>query len=623
MRLRLPQAGARRSLPRPEGLSGRAAGARGLRDPQGLPLVRDFDRTTAADRSERRGPLPRGGALRERGVGRLDRLAPPARVRRHGPELGCAWAPARAASEAASKPGGHRHPRHASRAPDGRGRRALAAHRRRARRRPTGPGQPAKPALPRPPGAVVVRRARRRSHHRRAGRRAVRVLREPLAPLRSSRLLLPRAELLVPASGAAATLFAAYLSVQMGAHIGFGLVLLVSLFIASVLGFLVVPHLMVAAMIPLFALIPAAKLFVSPQIGPLKDLVALAAIVAAGIVALERRPGRRRVSLDNRVLLGVAFLLGLYVVNVGGGHGIAWAQGVRLTGEPLLLLLVGFTLVDPRRTLRYAVPSLVATACFEASYGLLQQLVGPWTLLGWGYSWSAQLRTYGGHLRSFGTMEDAFAYAAFLLFGLVAVVFWTRRGVLAAACGTLIVGGIAVAYVRTAALILVVNAGATQTSSYTSRSSSITLNGRTSAWKAALGSPGEWPFGRGVGKVGTAAQRATYTLTPGASAVPATRAVDSGYLATIADVGLAGAAVLLALLARLVALATGAIRRGRDAGWLGLGLLVVIMLDAVTRASFTGFPTAFLGLPLIRLALAAARQADRLAEEGPERRIRR
>ncbi|HYZ76640.1 MAG TPA: hypothetical protein VE596_04635 [Gaiellaceae bacterium] len=473
--------------------------------------------------------------------------------------------------------------------------------------------------------------------------------------MRSSRLLLPRAELLVPASGAAATLFAAYLSVQMGAHIGFGLVLLVSLFIASVLGFLVVPHLMVAAMIPLFALIPAAKLFVSPQIGPLKDLVALAAIVAAGIVALERRPGRRRVSLDNRVLLGVAFLLGLYVVNVGGGHGIAWAQGVRLTGEPLLLLLVGFTLVDPRRTLRYAVPSLVATACFEASYGLLQQLVGPWTLLGWGYSWSAQLRTYGGHLRSFGTMEDAFAYAAFLLFGLVAVVFWTRRGVLAAACGTLIVGGIAVAYVRTAALIgvalvglwvarkgyipsavlilsaavaamasiLVVNAGATQTSSYTSRSSSITLNGRTSAWKAALGSPGEWPFGRGVGKVGTAAQRATYTLTPGASAVPATRAVDSGYLATIADVGLAGAAVLLALLARLVALATGAIRRGRDAGWLGLGLLVVIMLDAVTRASFTGFPTAFLGLPLIGIALAAARQADRLAEEGPERRIRR
>src|SRR5919109_1344042 len=618
MRLRLPQAGARRSLPRPEGLSGRAAGARGLRDPQGLPLVRDFDRTTAADRSERRGPLPRGGALRERGVGRLDRLAPPARVRRHGPELGCAWAPARAASEAASKPGGHRHPRHASRAPDGRGRRALAAHRRRARRRPTGPGQPAKPALPRPPGAVVVRRARRRSHHRRAGRRAVRVLREPLAPLRSSRLLLPRAELLVPASGAAATLFAAYLSVQMGAHIGFGLVLLVSLFIASVLGFLVVPHLMVAAMIPLFALIPAAKLFVSPQIGPLKDLVALAAIVAAGIVALERRPGRRRVSLDNRVLVGV-------------------------------------TLVDPRRTLRYAVPSLVATACFEASYGLLQQLVGPWTLLGWGYSWSAQLRTYGGHLRSFGTMEDAFAYAAFLLFGLVAVVFWTRRGVLAAACGTLIVGGIAVAYVRTAALIgvalvglwvarkgylpsavlilsaavaamasiLVVNAGATQTSSYTSRSSSITLNRRTSAWKAAPGAPRGWPFGRGVGKVGTAAHRATYSLTPGASAAPPTRAVDSGYLATIADVGLAGAAVLLALLARLVALATGAIRRGRDAGWLGLGLLVVIMLDAVTRASFTGFPTAFLGLPLIGIALAAARQADRLAEEGPERRIRR
>jgi hypothetical protein len=473
--------------------------------------------------------------------------------------------------------------------------------------------------------------------------------------LRSSRLLLPRADLLLPASGAAATLFAAYLSVLMGAHVGFGLVLGVSLFIASVLGFLVVPHLMVAGMIPLFALIPAAKLFVSPRIGPLKDLVALAAMVAAAVVALERRRGRRRVGLDNGILLGVAFLLGLYVVNVGSGHDIAWVQGVRLTGEPLLLLVVGFTLVDPRRTLRYAVPSLVATACVEALYGLLQQAVGPWTLLGWGYSWSGQLRTYGGHLRSFGTMEDAFAYAAFLLFGLVAVVFWMRRGVLAAACGTLLVCGIAVSYVRTAALIgvalvglwilrkgyvpsavlvlvaavaamgsiLVVNAGATKTTSYASQTSSITLNGRTSAWKAALGSPREWPFGQGVGKVGTAAQRATYSLTPGASAAPPTRAVDSGYLATIADVGLVGVAVLLALFVRLASLATGAIKRGRYAGWLGLGLLVVIMLDAVTRASFTGFPTAFLGLPLIGVALAAAAQADRLEERDPELRLRR
>jgi O-antigen ligase len=471
--------------------------------------------------------------------------------------------------------------------------------------------------------------------------------------LRSTRILLPRADLLVPATGAAATLIAAYLSVRSGAQIGFGLVLLVSLFIGAVLGFLFVPHLMLAATIPLFALIPAAKLFVSPKLGPLKDLVSLAAIIAAAaVIALERRPGRKRVLPDGWVLLGVAFLLGLYFVNVGGGHDIAWAQGFRLTGEPLLLLVAGLTLPDPRRTLRFALPVLVATACFEALYGLLQQAVGPWTLVGWGYSFAAQLRSYNGHLRSFGTMEDAFAYAAFLLFGLAAVLFWMRRGPLAATCAALITAGVVGSYVRTAALIvvaliglwigrkgyttsavlvvaaavaagastLVTSAGASATTSYESQTSSLTLNGRTSAWKAALGSPASWPFGQGVGEIGTAAERATYKLTPGAHHEAPTRAVDSGYLATIADVGLVGAATLLFILGRLIAIAVSAARRGRAAAWVALGLITVILLDAVTRSSFTGFPTAFLGLLFVGVALAAATLSDRSAEDEPVRR---
>jgi len=36
-----------------------------------------------------------------------------------------------------------------------------------------------------------------------------------------------------------------------------------------------------------------------------------------------------------------------------------------------------------------------------------------------------------------------------------------------------------------------------------------------------------------------------------------------------------------------------------------------LMLDALTRASFTGFPTAFLGLLLVGIALATAREEDR------------
>ena len=114
--------------------------------------------------------------------------------------------------------------------------------------------------------------------------------------------------------------------------------------------------------------------------------------------------------------------------------------------------------------------------------------------------------------------------------------------------------------------ILVSQAGATESRTYSSGSTVLTLNGRTSAWKAALGSAQDWPLGRGVGEVGTAATRATYTIAPRGRADAQTRAVDSGYLATIADVGVVGLAVLLALFARLLVLATRAIRRGYDAG---------------------------------------------------------
>jgi O-antigen ligase len=471
--------------------------------------------------------------------------------------------------------------------------------------------------------------------------------------VRTLRLPLPAGDFVVRAGAGFVTLFAAYISVSLGAQIGFGLVLVIAFFAACVLGFLLVPHVTVALMIPLFAFIPAAKVLVTPAVGPLKDLATLAAIVAT-VAVLILEPAKARALTDRWVLFAVALLLGLYLVNVGGGHGVAWAQGFRLTSEPLLLLIAGLTLADPRKTLRWGLASLVATACIAAGYGLVQQAVGKWALVGWGYSFSKEVRSYNGHLRSFGTFDDPFAYAAFLLFGLAAVLFWMRRGVLASACGFLIVCGLAASYVRTALLItvallglwlarkgftssavlvmvaavaamgsiLVTGAGATQSRSFQSSTSSLTLNGRTSAWKAALGPPSAWPFGRGVGKVGTAAYRTSYTLAPGPNNRPTTRAVDSGYLATIADVGLVGAAVLLVLFGRLIVLGADGMRRGSRSSWLAVALLTILMLDAVTRSSFTGFPTAFLGLLLVGVALAAAAEAEGGAELAPDRRLR-
>jgi len=55
-------------------------------------------------------------------------------------------------------------------------------------------------------------------------------------------------------------------------------------------------------------------------------------------------------------------------------------------------------------------------------------------------------------------------------------------------------------------------------------------------------------------------------------------------------------------------LGLAAIRRFEVAGWLVLGWLTVMLVDAVTRASFTGFPTAFLGMLFVGLGIAASSQ---------------
>jgi len=460
------------------------------------------------------------------------------------------------------------------------------------------------------------------------------------------------ADLWIALGGGTATLFAAFLAVDSGAQVGVGLAAGVAFFIAAVAAFVVYPHVSIAATILLFALVPMLKVLVLPEIGPIKDAVVLAAAAAAIVVFVFERP-----HVDRWLLIPVALLLGFYVINVGSGHDIAWAQGVRLIGEPLLLLLVGLILPEPRRSFRWALGALIVTACLVAGYGIYQQIVGKWTLVDWGYSFDSQVRSLdNGWLRSFGTMDDPFAYAAFLLYGLAAVCFWLRRGPLAWSAGTLIMVGLFFSYGRTAALILVaflglamwrhrlqmtammvmvaialtavvilINANGTESNRVTVTgnaaaandfSANVVLNGRISAWKAAVGdNPFEWLFGRGVGQVGTAAERATYTVTRSSDQGSSQdQAVDSGYLATIADVGFVGLAVLLALFARITATTARAARRGLDEGWVGLALLATLLIDALTRSSFTGFPTAFLGLLLIGVAVAAADAHE--AEDG-------
>jgi hypothetical protein len=465
-----------------------------------------------------------------------------------------------------------------------------------------------------------------------------------------ARLPLPRADVPLIAGGFALTSLLALAATQVGEGLSLALIVVLTLFFTIVTAFVVVPYVALALTIPIFALIPMLKVLAFPWIGPFKDLITLAAISAAAVLVVQRSSQGRPQRGDFWVAAAIGVFAALYLVNVGGlNWNLAWTHGVRLALEPLALLLVGLTLSDSRRTLRWAMVSLVVTAVFVAIVGIAQQLLGEWALYDLGYSFRVQLRTYNDRLRSFGTLDEPFAYAAFLLLALASLLMWFRLNVYTLVAGSVIVTGLFFSFVRTA-LVVVLALGAlwlarkgyTNTSVFlmavatvsalvilfasstatetrtvrTGSSSFLTVNGRTEAWRLFLNDPKVWFLGHGVGKVGTAAERATYKLTQDPHEASRQIAIDSGYFAVIADVGLLGLAAMLAIFGRLLVRARRFAIRGSPAGWLAIALTAVLMIDAVTRASFTGFPTAFLALLLAGLALGAAIESDPDAAAG-------
>lgn len=447
-----------------------------------------------------------------------------------------------------------------------------------------------------------------------------------------------------------------FMTLAASARVGevFSVTLLVGLAVLGlvVIAFVGAPHVALATMIPLFAFLPMIKALYLPWIGPLKDVITVAAVLAAVVTVVQAARGGRRIPGDVWIVALCAFLLGLYVLNIGAGleRTWGWGHGVRLFALPLSLLLVGMTLKHPRRTLRWAMTSMIGTAVVVALVGIAQQLAGPDRLVELGWLWNVNVRTMNGFLRSFGTLDEPFAYAAVLVFGLVAALMWAPRRPLTFVAAGVIGVGLSLSVVRSAGLIalgllalllarhgrtvsaifmLAVVLVATSTFILSEEATErrvvqggpslfFTLNGRTKAWKIVFEEPGDVPLGRGVGEVGTAANRASFQVTrTRQEALQGTKAlvVDSGYFAAVADIGLVGLAALLILFTRLGLLGHRATRRGRPEGWIAIGLILSLTLDAVTRESFTAFPTAYLGMLLIGLALAAAN--DEPDDEAP------
>jgi hypothetical protein len=471
--------------------------------------------------------------------------------------------------------------------------------------------------------------------------------------IRAARIALPRSDVPVTALGVALTGFFALAASQVGATLSLGLISVIAIFFGVVAAFVFAPHIAVACTIPLFAVLPTLKVLAFPWIGPAKDLVVVAAICAAALLVVQRSSQGQAQRGDFWIATCVAVFGAFYIVNVGGleWH-VAWAHGVRLALEPLVLLLVGLTVNDPRRVLRWSMVSLVATATFVAAVGIVQQLLGMWRLYDYGYVFDYHLRTFHGQLRSFGTLDEPFAYAAFLLLGLAALMMWFRFGVATLTAAGIILTGLAFSFVRTALIILlallalwlarkrstpmslfllgaavatafvvlIVSSNTTESRTVRTGSSTfLTINGRTESWRIFLGDPEVWVLGHGVGEVGTAAERATYTISQDRDDVGEGGAVDSGYFAVIADVGILGLVALLAILGRVLGISSRYARMGSRSAWLALALAAVLMIDAVTRASFTGFPTAFLAMLLIGVALGAALEGAPPAPGRPSR----
>jgi len=440
----------------------------------------------------------------------------------------------------------------------------------------------------------------------------------------------------------------------------FSVTLLVGLAVFGlvVIAFVGMPHAAVAATIPLFAFLPMVKALWVPWVGPLKDVVTVAAAAAALVVVVLAARGGRRIPGDLWIVALIGFLLGLYALNIGGDleRSWAWGHGIRLFVLPMALLLAGLTLPNPRRTLHWALVSLIATCTVVALVGIAQQLAGPARLVEFGWLWNRNVRTIDGFLRSFGTLDEPFAYAALLMFGLAAILMWApRRPIVFAAAGIIAVG-LSLSVVRTAALIvagllalflarhgrmvsaafmlaIVLVASATFIFSQDATEQRVvqggpaafyTLNGRTEAWRAVFEDGEDIPLGRGVGDVGTAANRAHFDVTQTreeALSRSKELIVDSGYFAVAADIGIVGLVAFLLLLGRLGTLGYRAVKGGHTEGWVALALLVSVSLDAITRESFSAFPTAYVGLLLVGLALASAREADEPRRTGAPARV--
>lgn len=419
------------------------------------------------------------------------------------------------------------------------------------------------------------------------------------------------------------------------------------------------PHVAAAVLLVFVQLQAALKFYVSASFGPAKDALTLLLIVIAVAPVLLTRRGWLRVP-DWPLLLAVLGVIVVYIIDPAGGHGAGWSPTVRLVVESLGLFLVGWLARDPARTWRWTWRALVGCGVAEALLGVAQQFIGVDRLVTvFGLAYGSQVRaTSSGQLRSFGTFDDPFNYGAITTLALVVAAVCVQRLWLRWTILSVLTVGVIVSVDRTMLVLLPVlfllwliwaarrvlagllmATGVTLGGLVLSMPSPpppphvvladtppgnflLTLNGRTQTWSQIVRGPQDLLFGRGVGVLGNGLARsqeegvADQNRYIEGQAVPAATnnqltSLDNSYLQVLADAGLLALALVVLFFARIraILLARVPVRALSAPAAAGLGVLLVTVVDGLTRTSLTAFPFGFVALLTLGSAVAAADHA--------------
>lgn len=336
---------------------------------------------------------------------------------------------------------------------------------------------------------------------------------------------------------------------------------------------------------------------------------------AAILAILVACPFARRVGRDRAVaapwLVPLVLLIPLGTVSAVVAFGSQAFFPLKIAFFYLVLSLIVVLFPFARADKDLLVSVLFGAGLVTASYGIWQQIIGPFALADMGYQWNEQIRSAGPLLRSFGTFNQPFGFGLFLMLVIIlgasvalaephrlrSRIFLVTFPILAAglvfsvvrashlgvAVGLVAIGLIlyrrllvwlAVGLVAAVPVLLAYSA-VFGTSVLNTLVSSSSLEERGGHWSVNLPLILSRPFGAGLGTTGSSAEKVSEGHNPWAVAYQP----DSNYMKILLElgpVGLAGYAVIVALmvvtLVRMIPYTRDPLERGVLVGAAGVAV---------------------------------------------------